>query len=323
MANPFGVEVTDQNGAAFAGAVVTFTVTAGGGTLSTTSTTTDKNGRAESTLTLGQQPGTNTVTVTVAALEPITFTVTGQAIPKTLTKVSGDGQMGAAGAQLANPFGVEVTDQNGAAFAGAVVTFTVTAGGGTLNITSTTTDKNGRAESTLTLGQQPGTNIVTVTVAGLESMTFTAISEIFDLAVPAGISLIHVPLKVTAVDGVAKTIESVGDLYDALGGAATVSLLITYDPETGRWNSYLHDGYRGRPGDKTLTDDLGIIASMKVPKSVLLSGDASGDKRPQFNHLAPGHQPCGSAVERFTDNPREQPIEAERDCGQRLCDNCL
>ena len=96
------------------------------------------------------------------------------------------------------------------------------------------------------------------------------------LSVPAGISLIHVPLKVTAVDGVAQTIESVGDLYDALGGAATVSLLITYDPETGRWNSYLHDGYRGRPGDKTLTDDLGIIASMKVPKSVLLSGDALG-----------------------------------------------
>ena len=288
LANPFGVEVTDQNGAAFAGAVVTFTVTAGGGTLSTTSTTTDKNGRAESTLTLGQQPGTNTVTVTVAALEPITFTVTGQAIPKTLTKVSGDGQTGAAGAQLANPFGVEVTDQNGAAFADAAVTFTVIVGGGTLNITSTTTDKNGRAESTLTLGQQPGTNIVTVTVAGLESMTFSAISEIFDLAVPAGISLIHVPLKVTAVDGVAQTLESVGDLYDALGRAATVSLLITYDPETGRWNSYLHDGYRGRPGDKTLTDDLGIIASMKVAKSVLLSGDALGTNGRSSITLHPG-----------------------------------
>ena len=96
------------------------------------------------------------------------------------------------------------------------------------------------------------------------------------LSVPKGISLIHVPLKVTAVDGVAQTIESVGDLYDALGGQATVALLITYDPETGRWNSYLDDGHRGRPGDKALTDDLGIIASMKAPKSVRLSGDALG-----------------------------------------------
>ena len=40
------------------------------------------------------------------------------------------------------------------------------------------------------------------------------------LSVPEGISLIHVPLKVTAVGGVAQTIESVADLYDALGGAS-------------------------------------------------------------------------------------------------------
>ena len=108
------------------------------------------------------------------------------------------------------------------------------------------------------------------------------------LSVSAGISLIHVPLKVTAVDGVAQTIESVGDLYDALGGQATVALLITYDPETGRWNSYLHDGHRGRPGDKALTDDLGIIASMKVAKSVRLSGDALGTNGRSSITLHPG-----------------------------------
>ena len=120
------------------------------------------------------------------------------------------------------------------------------------------------------------------------SLTPSTTDREYLLSVPTGISLIHVPLKVTAVDGVAQTIESVGDLYDALGGAATVSLLITYDPETGRWNSYLHDGYRGRPGDKTLTDDLGIIASMKVPKSVLLSGDALGTNGRSSITLHPG-----------------------------------
>ena len=108
------------------------------------------------------------------------------------------------------------------------------------------------------------------------------------LSVSAGISLIHVPLKVTAVDGVAQTIESVGDLYDALGGSAAVELLITYDPETQRWNSYLHDGHRGRLGDKALTDDLGIIASMKVAKSVKLSGDALGTNGRSSITLHPG-----------------------------------
>ena len=278
LANPFVVEVRDQNGVAFADAAVTFTVIAGGGTLSATSTMADKNGRAESTLTLGQQPGTNTVTVTVAVLEPITFTVTGQAIPKTRTKVSGDGQQGVAGAQLANPFVVEVRDQNGSALAGAVVTFAVTAGGGTLNGTRTTTDTNGRAQSTLTLGLNPGTNTVSVSVAGIEgAVTFTVIGEIaFELTVPGGISLIHIPLKVTAVNGVAQTIESVSDLYDALGGAATVNLLITHDPKTQEWKSYFDARDKGEDADKVLTDDLGIIAGVKAPVAIRLSGDALG-----------------------------------------------
>ena len=100
--------------------------------------------------------------------------------------------------------------------------------------------------------------------------------NIFDLVIPEGISLIHIPLKVTTVNEVSKTIESVGDLYDALGGTANVSVLITYNTQTQRWNSYLGDRYRGRPGDRTLTDGLGIIASMKALTSIRLSGAPLG-----------------------------------------------
>ena len=50
-----------------------------------------------------------------------------------------------------------------------------TAGGGTLSATSTTTDANGRAESTLTLGTSAGTNTVQVSVQGIaQTATFTA-----------------------------------------------------------------------------------------------------------------------------------------------------
>ena len=114
----FVIEVQDDNDLALEEIPVTFTVTEGGGTLSTQSTTTDANGRAESTLTLGQQPGQNTVTVTVVELEPVTFTAIGEAIPQTLTKSSGDEQRGLAGVQLVAPFVVEVRDQNDSAFAG-------------------------------------------------------------------------------------------------------------------------------------------------------------------------------------------------------------
>ena len=177
LAEPFVVSVLDQNGNPLPGANVTFTVTAGGGSLSATTDTTDANGRAAATLTLGSQPGPNTVEATVAELEPVTFTATGLTVPQSLTQISGDEQEGPAGAALPEPFVVEVRDQNGTPFAGATVTFAVTAGEGTLSATTATTDANGRASTILTLGRDPETVTVTATVAGLDPVTFTATSE--------------------------------------------------------------------------------------------------------------------------------------------------
>ena len=174
---PFVVLVLDQYGSPLPGATVTFAVTAGGGALSVTTATTDAEGRASTTLTLGPQPGTNTVRATAAGVEPVTFAATGLAVPRTLAKLSGDQQQGVAGTSLAEPFVVEVRDQAGAAYAGAAVIFSVTAGGGTLSARTAATDAEGRASTTLTLGNQPGTNIVRVTVAELDAVTFTATAE--------------------------------------------------------------------------------------------------------------------------------------------------
>ena len=95
-----------------------------------------------------------------------------------LSKTSGDNQGGVSGAVLANPFVIEVRDENLAVLEGISVTFTVTAGDGTLSITRTTTDENGRAQSTLTLGPNLGTNTISVSVAGIEGLvTFNAVAE--------------------------------------------------------------------------------------------------------------------------------------------------
>ena len=99
-----------------------------------------------------------------------------------LSKISGDNQRGVPNTPLAIPFVVELRDMNnGWGEPGVPVTFTVTAGGGTLNVTHTTTDttthKMGRAESTLTLGPHLGTNTVEVSAAGIEgTVTFTAVA---------------------------------------------------------------------------------------------------------------------------------------------------
>ncbi len=91
--------------------------------------------------------------------------------------ISGDGQAGAPGSILAEPLGVAVRDEYGMGFAGVPVTFAITAGGGTLSVETAATDSSGRAATTLTLGSEPGTNTVEVTVAGLEPLTFTATAE--------------------------------------------------------------------------------------------------------------------------------------------------
>ena len=107
--------------------------------------------------------------------------------PTTLVKVSGDSQQGTSGTALAQPFVVEVQDGESAAFAGVPVVFAVTAGGGTLSATSTTTDANGQAASTLTLGNSAGTNTVQVSVQGIaQSETFTAEATTTDTAVDEG-----------------------------------------------------------------------------------------------------------------------------------------
>ena len=109
-------------------------------------------------------------------------------------------------------------------------------------------------------------------------MTFHAVAKLleFDFALPSGISLIHVPLKVTAVDGAEQTIESIADLYDVLGGASTVNFLITYDSSIQEWFSYFVPSDKGTPVDRGLTADMGIIAGLRAPVSVRLRGDALG-----------------------------------------------
>ena len=198
-----------------------------------------------------------------------------------LLKISGDNQKGAAFASLSQPFVVEAQDANGSVLVGVSVTFAVVAGGGTLSSTITRTNENGRAQSTLTLGPNLGTNTVQVSAAGIQGTAiFHAISGTlpteYRLSIPAGISLIHVPLKVTAVDKIEKIIESVGDLYDALGGASVVNFLITYDSQTQEWRSFFVSSDKGTLADVALTDATGIIAGLKARVSVQLSGDPLG-----------------------------------------------
>ena len=295
LANPFVLEVRDENGNPLEGVTVTFAVSAGGGSLSDTSVDTDANGLAQSILTLGGDPGTNTIEVTVEGIAKAEIFNAEAALPPpeptNLAIISGDNQTGLTGEPLTNPFVVEVRDQYGDPMAGVTVTFAVLGDDGVLSTETTTTDANGRAEITLTLGTEPGGYTVEVGVEGVaETATFTVVAELleFDLSLPVGLNLIHIPLKVRAIDGMAGRIESVADLYDALGGADTVNSLITHDPAAQEWFAYFGHPDRGTLADRGLTDPAGILVSIKTPVSVRLGGDALGTDGMSAIPLNPG-----------------------------------
>ena len=126
------------------------------------------------------------------------------------------------------------------------------------------------------IGNRTAQEIDAVSVTGATITPTAAGDDIeYRLSIPTGISLIHVPLKVTAVGNVAKTIQSVSNLYDALGGGSTVNFLITYDSQAQEWR-FFDPSDKGGPTDVRLTDDKGVIASLRNPVSIRLRGSALG-----------------------------------------------
>ena len=195
LAQPLVVLVTDAGDTPIAGVPIQWTVTAGNGALSATTTTTDVTGRASVTWTLGPAAGTdnNVVQATAAGLNgsPITFTASASDAPATATTlvlVAGNGQTGTVNEALSQLLVVQVQDGSGNPFAGTTVAWNVTAGGGSVSSTASTTDAQGNASVMWTLGPTVGTNQVEATSAGLAGspLVFTATGTVVP---PQGITL--------------------------------------------------------------------------------------------------------------------------------------
>ena len=170
---PLVVRVLDQNGLPIAGTGVSFTIGSGTGTGTGTGTVTPANtvtgadGYAQTIFTAGSTPadiGAIQVTASVAGVLTSTFTMnvaTAPATPSALSIVSGQGQVILANpltAELgtAAPFTVLAADSNGNPVPNALVTFTLTSGGGGLsapdgssqNVVVVPTDSTGQASIT-------------------------------------------------------------------------------------------------------------------------------------------------------------------------------
>ena len=100
--------------------------------------------------------------------------------------------------------------------------------------------------------------------------------EQFLLSLPVGLNLVHIPLKITLINGLPRPISAVSDLYAALGGAGAVNFLVTYDAKAQQWFGYFGTQDTGSQADRELTADTGIIAGLFSPVSVYLSGTVLG-----------------------------------------------
>jgi parallel beta-helix repeat protein len=168
---PFVVEVQDQFGNTIYDENVWFNVTFGGGSVDISNPiSTDNDGRAETNLTLGTTKGPNSVTAEISgsAINQVVFDATATpGNPYNILIVSGNGQSASVGSPLGQPFVIEVFDQFGNLVPQADVWFNVTEGGGSIDIVNPVlTDIFGRAQTSLTLGENPGSNRVTAEIAG-------------------------------------------------------------------------------------------------------------------------------------------------------------
>jgi hypothetical protein len=170
---PLIATLSDFCGNVVVGTAVTWQVTQGSATVQNTSTTSNVVGQVSNVLTFGQTPGQVTVKATITGGASVTFTLTNSIVVSAVTPVSGSGQTATVTQAFANPLVVAVTDSNHNPIAGVTVSFTVTSGAAGLNPTSAPTNASGQAQTSVTAGANPGTVVVTASVPGGFSTTFT------------------------------------------------------------------------------------------------------------------------------------------------------
>jgi len=161
---------------------VNWVVTAGGGSVSATSATSDGNGRVSTRWTLGSAPGTNQVEARVAGASPATFTATATAGASAslalITQPSASATVGTAFDQ--QPV-VQLRDAagNDVERSGVSVTVAVASGDGSVAGTTTrTTDANGRATFTnLRITGATGAHTLIFAASGQTSVT----SDVIDV----------------------------------------------------------------------------------------------------------------------------------------------
>jgi plastocyanin len=201
---PLRVRIT-EDGLPLAGRVVTFAPGAGAGTVLPAIDTTDADGIASATWSLGTTSGGRVVGVTSVGVtgSPQVFQAVVLPGPAAdLSEVSGAGQIQEAGLIFSQPLIVRVRDAFNNSVPGVTVQWAVITGTGALQTPTSLTQSNGQAALTLGAGDSTGALVVRATVGAIPADTVAFAVQIIPAArVISVASNVFIPQHVTIPSG--------------------------------------------------------------------------------------------------------------------------
>ncbi len=324
--DPLTIFATGPTGAPLAGVPVSYVATEvevtgqSGGPIEAASVTvaTNASGIVSIASVLPNKSGVFEVQVAVAGATPVTFKVA--AVSKRVVKVttSGDNQTGTAGRALGHALEVALADASGAPVAGALVSFQVVTGGGSVTPSgSRTSNALGIVQTTFTLGRH------------------TVERQIVAAFVPGRSKPIL--FEATATAGDAKKIESDKSSFNRLTLGVTIknALYVRVLDEFGNPVPFATIDYVTPPGI-VATDGVGPdgtefthfrtnadglhVAALSVPVFAHPSfpSDLSAEAQPSIDELGAERLPPYTITARVQGTSLQQTFHAHVDMGPRL-----
>jgi len=236
LASPLVIKATDSKGKALRHVLVAFSVTSGGGSASPATATTNNQGLAQTSWTLG------TSTATAQRLEAravsngqVFGSFTATALPEpaaAITKIAGDSQSAPVRTTVPVAPAVLITDRYGNPVPGVSVAFAVQAGGGSVTASPAVSGANGIATvGSWRLGSAVGTNHMAASFNGTNVVDFVATALLGTgarISVAAGLSQrtkvnVAVPIApaVRITDASGNPLEGVRPIWGVVQGGGS------------------------------------------------------------------------------------------------------
>jgi hypothetical protein len=255
------VRATNRRGTAAAGKRVTFRVPDGQGSVDPASATTDADGRARTSWTLGADPGRQTLYASVENVDSALPIIAESDPLAANTRVSALAERlsGKAGEELPDSVGIRVTDSTGRVLPDVPVRWTLV-DGGTLDSASSRTDSLGVASARWVLAKKTGSQRLRAQVG-----------------VASGLGIPPVTLTASALAGAAASIVATsGDNQKAPAGAELGKAIVLLVAD-GNGSGVAGTSLTLSPSGGALSDTLLTTDSLGVARTHWTMGHLAGD----------------------------------------------